>query len=94
MLLVLAMLTLLALLGAQVARFAQTREREAADAWCRERARALHDDARGGHARARHATIGDGAAPASSFEGFHGSQAFSPGRDDCVRRRAHRAWGG
>ncbi|MGN6479612.1 hypothetical protein [Luteibacter sp.] len=91
LLLVLAMLGVMALVGAQAARFAHARQREAADAWCRERERAIRDDGRGGQVRMGRATIGDGAARASSSEAFHGSQAFSPGRDDCVRRRVDSA---
>jgi hypothetical protein len=83
---VLAALAVLALLGAQAARFAQVRQREAGDAWCRELARANHDDSRGGQVHMGHATIGDRAMVAPSFEGFHGSQTFPPGRDACVRR--------
>ncbi|UPG91956.1 hypothetical protein L2Y96_09370 [Luteibacter aegosomaticola] len=89
---VLAMLALLALVGAQASRFADARQREANDAWCRELVRAIHDDSRGGFVRMGHASIGDGAARASFSEGFHGSQTFPPGRDDCVRRSANRAW--
>jgi hypothetical protein len=88
LLMVLASLAILALLGAQAARFAAARQREAGDAWCRELLRAARDDRRGGQAGEAHATIRDGANGASHFEGFHGSQAFSPGRDDCIGRRA------
>ncbi|UPG96274.1 hypothetical protein [Luteibacter aegosomatissinici] len=83
---VLAALALLALLGAQASRFAHGRQREANETWCRELARANHDDGRGGQVHMGHATIGDRAGTAPFSEGFHGSQTFPPGRDACVRR--------
>jgi hypothetical protein len=88
--LVLAALAMLALLGAHAARFAAARERDFVLAWCRERARADRDDRAGGLAGVPRATIGGGAAPASSIEGFHGPQAFSPGRDRCFGHGAGR----
>ncbi|HEY4093182.1 MAG TPA: hypothetical protein VGN46_16840 [Luteibacter sp.] len=91
LILVLAMLGVLALIGAHAARFANSRQREANDAWCRELARTDHDDGRGGQVRMGRATIGDGAVGALFSERFHGSQTFPPGRDDCVRRRAYDA---
>jgi hypothetical protein len=86
LLVVLAALVVLAFLGGHAARFGHARQREAADAWCRELARAIHDDSRGGQVHMGHATIGDRAMVAPSSEGFHGSQTFPPGRDACVRR--------
>ena len=79
---VLAILTLMAMLGAFMARDATARLMMA-QAYRRE---TLERDREGGQPRRTHATIGDGAAGASSNGVIHGSQAFPPGRDPRVRR--------
>ncbi|QWT21824.1 hypothetical protein KPL74_07405 [Bacillus sp. NP157] len=91
---VLAALAILAYLGVHASRFAAARHEAFHVLWCVELERGRATGRVGGDAGAVRATIGGGADGAPTFEGFHGSQAFSPGRNggvghgvDCQRVR-------
>ncbi|WP_426284895.1 hypothetical protein [Luteibacter sp. E-22] len=86
LLVVLAVLAMMAILAASLSRSARSRVLAAQEFHQAERdarhRRVLHGGD-GGDARA---TIGDGAADASSNEATHGSQTIPPGGDDRLRR--------
>jgi hypothetical protein len=78
LILVLAVLAMLAILGAALSRSVHTRSLSAWPARC------------GGTSHTSHATIGDGANGAPSHKGVHGSQTIPAGSDDRFRCRDDR----
>ena len=83
---VLAALAMMAILASTLARSAYLRMLAANDFRRAEEGAREERDARGGNRPDDRATIGDGAAGASSNEGHHGSQTFPPGGDDRLGR--------
>jgi hypothetical protein len=95
---VLAVLAMMAILGASLSRSATSRMLAAHDFLRAESAACASRDREGGMAGGVRATIGDGAEGASSDEGTHGPQTISPGGDDrlgCgLDRQGHRQGSG
>ncbi|HEY4294554.1 hypothetical protein [Luteibacter sp.] len=97
LLVVLAVLAMMAILGASFSRSATSRLLAARDFLRAESEACLRRDLEGGKAGGERATIGEGAEGASSNEGTHGPQTFSPGGDDRLGcgtdRQGHRQGG-